>query len=88
MQHDLYNAARASKMAGNLEMAADSALPEALEGQSLAAQSPSMQSPVVITMSVEDTTQAVQDKKMGIKAAAIACSLSKGTFCNRLHGLH
>ena len=89
-RHDLYNAVRAFKMAGNLEMVADSVLPEALEGQSPAVQSPSVQSPAVITMSVEEATQAVQDKKMGIscRAAAIACGLSKGTFCNRLHGLH
>ena len=82
-RHDLYNAVRAFKMAGNLEMVADSVLPEALEGQSPAVQSPAVQSPAVITMSVEDATQAVQDKKMRIRAAAIACSLSKGTFCNR-----
>ena len=87
-RNDLYNAVRAFKMAGNLEMVADSVLPEALEGQSPAVQSPSVQSPAVITMSVEDATQAVQDKKMGIRAAAIACGLSKGTFYNRLHGLH
>ena len=77
-------------MAGNLEMVAGSALPEALEGQSPAVQSPAVQSPavLVITMSVEDATQALQDKNMGSGAAAIACGLSKGTFHNRLHGPH
>ena len=91
-RNDLYNAVRAFKMAGNLEMVADSesVLPEAFEGQSPAvlSTSPAVQSPAVITMSVEDATQAVQDKNMGIRAAAIACGLSKGTFCSRLHGLH
>ena len=53
-RNGLYNAARAFKMAGNLEMVTDSILPEALEGQS-----PAVQSPAVITLSVEDATQAV-----------------------------
>ena len=71
-------------------MVAASASPEALGVQSPAVQSPAVQSPAVITMSVEDATQAVRDKKMGsiASADAIACGLSKGTFHNRLHGLH
>ena len=46
-RHDLYNAVRAFKMAGNLDMVANSVLPEALEWQSRAVQSPAVQSPGV-----------------------------------------
>ena len=75
-RNDLYNAFKAFRLAGNVEMVAASASPEALEGQS-----PAVHSPAVITMNVEDAAQAVQDKKIGIGAAAIACQLSSTNIC-------
>ena len=88
-RNDLYNAIKRFRLAGGVEMAAASASPEALGVRSPAVQSSAVQSPAVIIVSVEDATQAVRDKKMGSRASAIACGLSKGssTFRNRLHCL-